>query len=100
MLLFIDSLVNLGLGVILLFFPIWVESCFGIPVGGSTFYPRVLGGVLFGVGIALFIEWRRLPTPKAQIMSGIYSVIFFLVFCLKRRFVVVYCAQHAIREAA
>lgn len=52
----LDAVVNLLLGVLLVFFPRGVVSFLGIPVAESAFYPSILGGVLFGIGIALLLE--------------------------------------------
>ena len=52
----IDSLINLLLGALLVIFPRDLVSFLGIPQPGSAFYPSILGAVLFGIGIALWIE--------------------------------------------
>lgn len=56
--LFIDALANLLLGVALLLFPV-VAGWFGIPESDTSFYPTILGGVLFGIGLALLWECVR-----------------------------------------
>ena len=56
LLLTIDSLVNLLLGVLLVVFPRDLISFLGIPEPSSAFYPSILGAVLFGIGIALWME--------------------------------------------
>ena len=55
-LLVIDAIINLVLGVLLLFFPLGVVELFGLPFTNTNFYPSILGAVLFGVGVALLIE--------------------------------------------
>ena len=55
-LLFLDGVANLVLGALLLFFPLGVAEFFGVSVSESNFYPTILGGVIFGIGIALLIE--------------------------------------------
>ena len=55
-LLVIDAIINLVLGVFLLFFPLGVVELFGLPFTNTNFYPSILGAVLFGVGVALLIE--------------------------------------------
>jgi hypothetical protein len=55
-LLFVDGIVNVTLGAILLLFPIGIDEFLGLPISKSTFYPSILGAVLFGIGIALFVE--------------------------------------------
>ena len=56
LLLTIDSLINLLLGVLLVVFPRDLISFLGIPEPSSAFYPSLLGAVLFGIGIALWME--------------------------------------------
>jgi hypothetical protein len=54
--LLVDGYVNLILGIFLLLFPFGVAEILGVPQSGSNFYPTILGGVLFGIGIALLLE--------------------------------------------
>lgn len=56
LLLTIDSLINLLLGALLVTFPRDLIGFLGIPQPGSAFYPSILGAVLFGIGIALWME--------------------------------------------
>jgi LPXTG-motif cell wall-anchored protein len=58
-LLTIDGLVNLALGIILLLFPVGVGAALGLPPFADAFYPTLLGGVLVGIGLALFIQHSR-----------------------------------------
>lgn len=66
LLLSIDSIINLVLGGSLLFWPRATIRFFGLPTTESFFYVTVLGAVLLGIGIALWIErwnddqWRGL----------------------------------------
>jgi hypothetical protein len=55
-LLTLDAVMNLALGVLLIFFPRGVVSLLGIPGAESAFYPSILGAVLSGIGIALLLE--------------------------------------------
>ena len=55
-LLIIDGVINITLGVVLLIFPSGLVEFLGVPAAANSFYPSVLGGVLFGIGIALFLE--------------------------------------------
>jgi len=55
-LLLIDGLVNLLLGILLLSFPAVLVDVLGLPPFQGTFYPTLLGAVLLGIGIALFIQ--------------------------------------------
>ena len=57
-LLLTDALINLLLGASLLLYPRWLVEALGMPEVGTTFFPNVLGGVLFGIGIALLIAHR------------------------------------------
>jgi hypothetical protein len=56
MLLSIDGSVNIILGILLLLFPLGLPELLGVPKSDTNFYPTILGGVLVGIGIALFIE--------------------------------------------
>lgn len=55
-LLAIDGAVNLLLGLLLLLFPAETLSVFGLPPAGTYFYTSILGAVILGIGIALFLE--------------------------------------------
>ena len=54
----VDAAINLILGILLLAFPTGLVELLGIPPAASAFYPSILGGVLFGIGLALLIECR------------------------------------------
>ena len=55
-LLTIDGVINLVLGVLLMAFPDRLVALLGVPPASHGFYPNLLGGVLFGIGLALMIE--------------------------------------------
>ena len=55
-LLIVDGIINLALGALLITFPEMLVSALGVPDAVPAFYPNILGGVLFGIGIALLIE--------------------------------------------
>ena len=55
MLMTIDGIINVALGMLLVVFPAPLVNALGIPEAPG-FYPNILGGVLIGIGIALFIE--------------------------------------------
>jgi hypothetical protein len=54
-LLLADAVINLALGVLLLLYPQWLAAALGMPPVATNFFPNVLGGVLFGIGLALLI---------------------------------------------
>ena len=58
-LLIIDGLINLILGIVLLIFPSSLVTFIGVPEAQIAFYPNILGGVLFGIAIALFLESKN-----------------------------------------
>lgn len=60
-LLIIDGLVNLILGALLLLVPVGIIRFLGLPLTNTHFYPSILGAVLFGIGVALFIELAGNP---------------------------------------
>lgn len=70
LLLLIDGLVNLALGGLLVAFPRPIVQALGLPDTDVAFYPSILGGVLFGVGIALFIERARPPARAVGLGLG------------------------------
>lgn len=57
-LLLADAIINLLLGILLVFYPDRLVGALGLPVLESAFYPSVLGGVLFGIGLALLVAYR------------------------------------------
>lgn len=54
----VDALVNLVLGAMLLASPAGVIEFLGLPPARTYFYASVLGGVIFGIGVALMLELR------------------------------------------
>ena len=60
-LLTIDAVVNLVLGILLIWYPAPLAQAIGLSADGRPFFASVLGGVLFGVGVALLIERYRPP---------------------------------------
>lgn len=59
LLLAVDAAINLLLGAVLVAVPAEAAAILGLPMPDSSFYARVLGGVLIGIGIALLLESRR-----------------------------------------
>ncbi len=55
-LLIVDGVANLLLGVILLVFPVGLVETLGLPETTTFFYANMLGAVIFGIGIAIFVE--------------------------------------------
>ena len=55
-LLTVDGSVNLALGALLLLFPTGMLEFLGLPSANHHFYTTILGGVILGIGLALFIE--------------------------------------------
>jgi hypothetical protein len=58
-LLLLDSAINFLLGILLLIFQKTIVNFLGVPYIENAFYPNILGAVLFGIGIALSIEYFR-----------------------------------------
>lgn len=54
-----DAAINLILGILLMAFPSELVKVLGIPMADISFYPAILGGVLFGIGLALVVECYR-----------------------------------------
>jgi hypothetical protein len=57
-LLLADAIINLLLGMLLLVYPRELAEALGMPEVATPFFPNVLGGVLFGIGLALLIAHR------------------------------------------
>ncbi len=62
-----DAAINLILGILLMAFPMNLVKALGLPSVYPAFYPSILGGVLFGIGLALLIESYR----KSNGLSGL-----------------------------
>jgi len=60
-LLAIDGSVNLLLGILLLSFPAGLVEILGLPSTNTYFYASILGGVIFGIGVALLVELWGAP---------------------------------------
>lgn len=58
-LLALDAAINLILGLLLLLLPAGVLAFLGLPSTDTYFYSSILGGVIFGIGVALALEWWR-----------------------------------------
>jgi len=56
--LIVDASINYVLGILCILYP-FVAEPIGVPIVESSFYPNILGAVLFGIGIALTIECFR-----------------------------------------
>jgi len=62
-LIIIDAVINLGLGILLLFFPTRVVAYLEMPPTDQAFYPSILGAVLIGIGVALLTSLLGKPSP-------------------------------------
>ena len=56
--LMVDAIINYTLGILCILYPFIAETI-GVPIVKNSFYPTILGAVLFGIGIALTIECYR-----------------------------------------
>ncbi len=65
-----DGVVNLALGIFLMWYPASLASALGLPTEGRTFFASILGAVLFGIGVALLIERWRPPLRIAGLGLG------------------------------
>jgi hypothetical protein len=72
----IDSAANYLLGLPLLIAPRRSAQLLALPQGGSSFYPRVLGGVLTGIATALAVEQARNDdsTPAGLGVTGAIAI--------------------------
>lgn len=58
-LLTLDAIINLCLGLVLLGFANAAISLLGLPLADTDFYVTLLGAILLGIGLALWIERRN-----------------------------------------
>ncbi len=88
-LLAVDAVINLLLGLLLLFFPAGILELFTLPQTNTFFYSSILGGVIFGIGIALSLEILKgaielqglgLAGAIAINLSGGGILLFWLIF--------------------
>lgn len=71
--LLIDAIINFVLAILLGLFPKEVIGFLGLPVVSNPFYASILGGVFFGIGIALLIG--RLSNNKSSDGLGLRGAI-------------------------
>ena len=70
-----DAAINLILGILLMAFPLNLVKALGLPIVYPTFYPSILGGVLFGIGLALLIEcYRKLNGLSGLGLAGAIAI--------------------------
>lgn len=68
--LLVDAVISLVLGLFLLVFPARVVELLGLPPADTMLYPGVLGAVVVGIAIALFLEWKRKPQGRVGLGLG------------------------------
>ena len=73
-LLLVDAIVNFFLGLVLLAYSPPIISFFGLPETEQYFYPNILGAVLFGIGIALLLEYKRQNELVGLGLGGAISI--------------------------
>jgi hypothetical protein len=71
--LLIDALINLLVGVVLLAFRPSLAEAFWIPQAEQSFYPTILGALLFGIGLALLLECGG--RPKGLVGLGLGGAV-------------------------
>lgn len=69
-----DAIINLALGILLLLFPAGIVELLGLPPSDSYFYPTILGGVIFGIGLALGIELFFYPKLSGLGLAGAITI--------------------------
>ncbi len=71
--LFLDAVINLALGILLLPASDIIADFLGVPSVGHGFYASIFGAVLFGIGIALLFETFKGPRPWTGL--GLYGAV-------------------------
>jgi len=73
-LLALDSIINVVLGLVLLVVPSRAIAVLGLPETDTFFYVTVLGAILVGIGLALWIERGRTPRWRGLGMAGAIAI--------------------------
>ncbi len=76
-LLVIDAIINLILGALLLLvilYPYQLTNFFGVPAIRDAFYPSIMGGILIGIALALFLE-AFTKNPRRLVGLGLGGAI-------------------------
>jgi hypothetical protein len=88
-LLIIDAIINLFLGILILCLPLGLIDLLGLPTVQSYFYSSILGGVIFGIGVALVLELIHGGTERHGLglmgaiainLCGGATLLFWLIF--------------------
>ncbi|MCC9609070.1 hypothetical protein LOC68_07080 [Blastopirellula sp. JC732] len=66
-----DAIISLALGVFLAAFPRALVELLGLPATETVFYPSLLGGVVIGIAIALFYEWKLAASGRSGAGLGV-----------------------------
>jgi len=74
LLLVADAVINLILGALLLLFPAGILEYLDLPPTDTYFYSSILGGVIFGIGIALSLERWRPPEIRGLGLGGAIAI--------------------------
>ena len=70
----INSIINLGLGLVLLVFPSRAIALLGLPQTDTNFYVMLLGAILLGIGLALWIDWRNHARWRGLGLAGAVAI--------------------------
>ena len=69
-LLILDGVINAILGLALLVFPGGLIRVLDLPATDQVFYPSILGAVLLGIGLALFLEALTPENQRSGLGTG------------------------------
>ena len=73
--LLIDASINFILAILLLIYNPALADFLGVPATGHSFYPNILGAVLFGITIALIVEaFRKSERSVGLGLAGAVSI--------------------------
>ncbi len=63
-LLWLETLLKGGIGLVMLFVPITAAKVAGLPHGNTAFWPRLFGAALLGIAAAFAVEGYTQLNPK------------------------------------
>ena len=73
-----DAIINLLLGLLLLLLPAELLEALGLPATDTFFYTSILGGVIFGIGVALSLErWGEPKNIRGLGLGGAIAINLF-----------------------
>jgi hypothetical protein len=85
-LLFLEAVLEAGLGLFLLFVPVTLCRVLGLHAAEAGFWPRLLGATLFGIAVATVLR-DHLPAGTGIGLAGHVAINFCIAFGIVVQFI-------------